>query len=205
MDFDYVEKVKAAYGKLGRTSITAADAVAETKIEDTLFSDFGSRDQGRVNISAFRVEALLNSARKAEFAPDRLQRLRDALLTRIHDASAPICCSDIAIVWFCRFDEPEQRSIITSLFNRMRGIEDYWLIAYSAYLVPILGLDYLYEFQNSTVIGESGGMGGPPVYSLRNFALERLCFHLKLKPNFVECFDGKVSYHSWSQLPQRKH
>src|SRR6266436_2064883 len=115
---DYIDMLKAAAKKAAqpiRIGITAAVAVSETRINDKLFADYASHDQAEVNISAFRIEALLLSARKQEFTPNNLTTLLRVLRSRIDDLSAPVCSSDIVVGFCCASTKDEQTSILTDL------------------------------------------------------------------------------------------
>jgi hypothetical protein len=204
---DYLEKLKAASERAkprGRSGISAADAVAETKVDDGLFADYASGDYARTGIAAFRIEALLRSPRFSEFDTNAFRRIHEALRSRITDVSARVLGSDIANAYHSELPAETKKDLIAGLYARLKGHDEHSLISYSGYLVPIIGIDYLYEYQTSTLMGVSGGMGAPMHYCLRDFALERICAHLGLKPKHIVCFDGKAKYYSWSVVPRLK-
>ena len=206
MSSDYIEMLREATerAKPTRAGITVASAVADTLIDSVLFADYASLDRGRASIAAFRIEALLGSVRKKEFTASDIAQLHHALWSRIGSPIAPVVAADISVACFTGLEEAEKKRLVHQLFARLKGESDYWLIAYSGLLVPVLGIEYLYEFESSDVMGESGGMGGPMRYHLRDFALERICAHLNLTPRLIDHFDARASWYSWIDVPGRR-
>lgn len=201
MSSEYIDMLKLAAERATGQSrgLTAAAAIAETKIETELFSDYCSFDPVLVSVSAFRIEALLTSSRKNEFTEIDFKLLRDALLIRSADTTAPLSPSDLAISTIV-FADAERKDVVLRLFDRFKSKDNFSLVSYSNYLIPVIGIDYLYDFKTSADVGESGGMGGPMRYYVRDFALERLYAHLGLKPHFSERSDDKAAYYSWAHV-----
>ena len=78
-------------------------------------------------------------------------------------------------------------------------------LSYAGYYLPAGSFSLLFEFQHDPFVAETGGMGGPPRYILRDHALdvlERLshCPVLAAGDCFEDTPEGRVSYRSWSRF-----
>lgn len=182
---DYRESQGISSSEVAKTAVLNGELIAKY-----LRSDWDAM---------FTIESLFESDRKREITNEFLTRLIETLRARMNTGEA-LRGADAYIAFegaYRGISDPNLVKVVAENFSKHNESN---LLSCAQLLIPIVGPNYLYRFQNSMVTEEIG-MCGPHHYVFRDWALEILCRYFKVDlPQKTDFAEGMPSEMPWSTL-----
>ena len=175
--------------------LSKSQVLSSVQIDDKLIWQYCHGDPAELRLASFKIVCLLQSIRSREFTQRHFEAFRGSLSERLLSENSVVTCDDITIA--AQTNLQPTKTVLTTLVKRLRGVDDFGLIAASAVLVPVIGHEYLLAYRDSDLVGETGGIGGPLRFVLRDAALLRLNFHLGVPLVDVRDPGQNISGYAW--------
>jgi hypothetical protein len=147
---------------------------AETDFSESVLDDYCSGDPVRAGIAAFRLRSFLGAKQHAPVNPEISGKIASALLGRLRAQPDHLGGSDLEIGVILWLQRELKSTDIETLVEYLQGRHDMAVAGLASQLIPIIGTAFLSGYLSSSVLFETGGMGGPTRPLLREMAQEAL-------------------------------
>ena len=201
-----VARIPAPRSKLGVSTQDIERIIEVPELAQELKECLRSEDESDLIFGLYFARQLRLRADFCSIASSSLPEIAALIRSELEHASERVRAGALRAFVAFRSHYPDYAAAMGQLLRSPDGMIRYEVLAAAPTFISEDELDSLLPFQHDTLAGETGGMGGPHRYEIRDLALamaERIAGRTFENGDCFESRDGsKVWWRSWSRFNQ---